>query len=546
MKWFLDLSTRAKLFLGFGMMIVFLAAVIVTAYRSIAEIQASQQRLHDEDFANAVDLLTLRLHQNGARAALLMMMSITKRPDQEAWHQDVKDRAREIDNIMRRLLERHRNDDPKSLRQLEELVATQDAFKQTRDTQTIPLIYGGKIEEARKTALGIQNARYIKIRDVAKELGTDAVQQAQRRIAQSGQTADRAMRIFGTIGGIALLLGVALAVFLNRIIANPLKEISGVAERVAAGDLTVPVSSGTRADEVGALAQTFGRMVESLRDVNRELRDAVNVLGASATEILAATAQVASGAVETATAVTETTTTVEEVKQTSQVSSQKAKYVAETAQRAAHVSQAGKKAVDDTIEGMSRIREQMESIAGSVMRLSEQSQAIGGLIATVNDLAEQSNLLAVNAAIEAAKAGEQGKGFAVVAQEVRNLAEQSKHATAQVRTILNDIQKATSAAVMAAEQGSKAVGAGVKQSTEAGESIRILAESIAEAAQAAAQIAASSQQQLVGTDQVALAMENIKQASTQNVASTKQTEAAAQNMHELGQKLKEIVGRYKV
>jgi len=164
----------------------------------------------------------------------------------------------------------------------------------------------------------------------------------------------------------------------------------------------------------------------------------------------------------------------------------------------------------------------------------------------VNDLAEQSNLLAVNAAIEAAKAGEQGKGFAVVAQEVKSLAEQSKQATAQVRAILGDIQKATSGAVMATEQGSKAVEAGVKLSGEVGESIRVLADSIEEAAQAAIQIAASAQQQFVGMDQVALAMRNIQQASVQNVAGTKQTEIAAQNLRELGQKLKQLVDRYQV
>jgi len=299
---------------------------------------------------------------------------------------------------------------------------------------------------------------------------------------------------------------------------------------------------------VGGLALLSGVLIAwaMTRSIAGPLRQAIGTLASSASEILATTTQVTSGAAETATAVSETTTTVEEVKQTAQVSSQKAKYVSESAQKAAQVSQAGKKAVDKTIDGMSRIQQQMESIAESIVRLSEQSQAIAGIIAVVNDLAEQSNLLAVNAAIEAAKAGEQGKGFAVVAQEVKSLAEQSKQATAQVRAILNDIQKATSATVMATEQGSKAVAAGVKQSTDAGESIRVLTESIAEAAQAATQIAASSQQQLVGMDQVALAMENIKQASTQNVASTRQTETAAQSLHELGQKLKQLVEGYKV
>jgi methyl-accepting chemotaxis protein len=288
------------------------------------------------------------------------------------------------------------------------------------------------------------------------------------------------------------------------------------------------------------------RAEERLNKLMQEVQEAVSVLSSSAAEILATTTQIAAGAAETASAVSETTATVEEVKQTAGVSSQKAKYVSESAQKVTQVSQSGRKSVESTIHGMQRVQEQMESIAESIVRLSEQSQAIGEIIATVNDLAEQSNLLAVNAAIEAARAGEQGKGFAVVAQEIKSLAEQSRQATAHVRTILGDIQKATSTAVLATEQGSKAVEAGVKQSAEAGESIRLLADSVTEAAQAATQIAASSQQQMVGMDQVALAMENIKQASIQNVSGTRQAEVAAQSLHEMGQKLKQLAEQYKV
>ncbi len=287
------------------------------------------------------------------------------------------------------------------------------------------------------------------------------------------------------------------------------------------------------------------RAEENLRRVMLDVQESVNILAPASSEILNITSQVATSASETATAVSETTTTVEEVKQTTIMSNQKAQYVAEIAQKTAQASEIGKKSVGESIEVMSRIREQMESIAESIVRLSEQSQTIGEIIASVNDLAEQSNLLSVNAAIEAARAGEQGKGFAVVAQEVKSLAEQSKQATAQVRSILGDIQKATNSAVMATEQGSKAVEAGVTQSTRAGETIRLLAESITEAAQASTQITASSQQQLAGMDQIVLAMENIKTASTQNVAGARQTEQSAQNLHELGQKLKKLLEEYR-
>jgi PAS domain S-box-containing protein len=282
-----------------------------------------------------------------------------------------------------------------------------------------------------------------------------------------------------------------------------------------------------------------------LSNVLMEVKETVNVLVSSSNQILAATNQVASGTAETATAISETTTTVEEVQQAAKLSAEKAKNVANSAQRVAQVSQNGQKAVDETTNSMNRIREQMDSIAQTVVRLSEQSQSIGGIIASVTEIADQSNLLAVNAAIEAAKAGEQGKGFAVVAQEIKNLAGQSKQATSQVRNILNDVQKATGAAVMATEQGSKAVEAGVKQSARAGEAILMLAESINEAVQAATQILASSQQQVVGMDQIGVAMQNINQAGTETAVSMVQSEKSAKNLHELGQKLKDMVERFK-
>jgi len=281
-----------------------------------------------------------------------------------------------------------------------------------------------------------------------------------------------------------------------------------------------------------------------LSKVLEEVKETINILAASSTEILAATTQVATGTAETATAISETSTTVEQVQQASKQSSQKAKNVADSAQRVVQIFQSGQKAVEDTISGMNKIREQMDSIALTVVRLSEQSQSIGGIIASVTDIADQSNLLAVNAAIEAAKAGEQGKGFAVVAQEIKNLAGQSKQATLQVRNILNDIQKVTGAAVMATEQGSKAVESGLKQSMQAGEAIRILAESSNEAVQAATQIVASSQQQVVGMDQIGVAMQNINQAGTETAVSMVQAEKSAKSLYELGQKLKVMIEKF--
>jgi methyl-accepting chemotaxis protein len=349
------------------------------------------------------------------------------------------------------------------------------------------------------------------------------------------------------LGMSAILLAIIISILMTLSITKPLNISLQAANLIASKDLTKDLSTfEKRRDEFGDMTQSFNRMVESLREQIQEILNGVNVIASTSSEIFASTTQIAAGSAETAASISETTTTVEEVCQAAQLSSQKAKSLSDSANHVAQVSQNGQKAVDETVEGMNHIRKQMDEIAQTVIRLSEQSQSIGGIIASVTDLADQSNLLAVNAAIEAAKAGEQGKGFTVVAQEIRNLAEQSKQATMQVRNILNDIQKATGAAVLATEQGNKAVEEGVKKSVQAGEAIRILSESTEEAVRVSTQIVTSSQQQLVGMDQIGTAMQNINQAGIETAASMTQAEESVKNLHELGQKLKELVEQFKM
>ena len=322
-----------------------------------------------------------------------------------------------------------------------------------------------------------------------------------------------------------------------------LRGMASTAELIAQGDLR---SSIKPQSDVDTLGNAFARMSGDLRMQLRELIEGANVLSAAASEIVASSSQLAASATQSAAAVSETTTTVEEVRQTAELASQKARIVSDSAQRTVQTSDDGLVSAREVEAGMQRIRRQMDLIAASMVQLSEQSHAVGQIIATVEDIAVQSNLLAVNAAIEAAKAGEHGKGFGVVAQEVKSLAEQSRQATGQVRGILGDIQRATAAAALATEEGGKVVEAGTQQAEVAGGAIRALSDNVNEAAQAALQIAASSQQQLVGVDQVAGAMQNIREASAQNVVSAAQLETTARSLNDLGQRLKVMVDRYKV
>jgi methyl-accepting chemotaxis protein len=462
---------------------------------------------------------------------------------------------------------------------IQQIAAAKVAAADYKEAMSELLIDEQALEDLGKT----RDAAASRVLQGARDTASKGIERTETSTAEVNKSLSSSSTLVVTGLVIATVMGIILAIAITRGISVPVKAITNYASRIAGGDLDVEVLHEDRGDEIGQLAQSFkqmsqslreqaevaeqiaqgnlavqttprsdkdvlgnalSRMVKSLREQTQAIVEAADVLLTTTNEVLVSSSQLAASATETSTAVSQTTTTVEEVKQTSQSSNEKAKQISQEFQQTAQISQAGEKATQDTINGMNLIKEQMESIAENIVRLSEQSQTVGEIISSVDDIAEQSNLLAVNAAVEAARAGEQGKGFAVVAEEIKTLAEQSKRATTQVRSILGDIQQATSSAVMVTEQGGKVVDAGSEHTAKAGESIRTLTGSVTESVQAATQIAASSQQQLVGMEQIAQAMESIKLASEQNLAGTKRLEEAAQGLKELGNGLQKQVQQY--
>lgn len=348
--------------------------------------------------------------------------------------------------------------------------------------------------------------------------------------------------IYGVTGSIVLTL--VISYLLAQRINTRLSEAVNLAEDISEGDLSRNLTVKGK-DEIGRLGSSLNAMVENLRNQTRQMSDAVNILSTSAAEISTTVAQLAQSTSTTSTAVTETTTTVEEVKQAARMASDKSKDVARMAEESVRVSSDGRKATEETVSRMNMIKSQMESVGETVVRLSEHSQAIEEIIQSVQDLADQSNLLAVNASIEAARAGEHGKGFSIVAHEIKTLADQSKESTDQIRSILDETRKWVSAVVMATEQGTKAVDKGVEQSLKAGEAISALSKSVTESAHAASVIRTSSEQQFSGVDQVSSAMAGIDKAVHQNLAGTQDLEGAVQRLKDLGHQLRLLVTEYR-
>ncbi len=329
-------------------------------------------------------------------------------------------------------------------------------------------------------------------------------------------------------------------------IANYVDEYLRFITEVKAGNLSTRLSLNGGTDALTVLGRHLNDMVDKISEITAQIRKSALNITDAATEILAAANEQSASASEQSSAISQTTATIDEVKTIAEQAFNRAESVAELAQRTNEVSQAGQVALAHMLESMSEIKERVESIAENILDLSGQTQQIGEITATVNEIASQSNLLALNASVEAARAGEHGKGFAVVAVEVRNLAEQSKQATAQVKAILNEIQRATNAAVMATEEGTKGVDYGVQLTDQASATMEHMTESISESAAAALQIVASSHQQATGMEQIALAMQNINYATMQNLAATNQTEKAARELAALAQKMEGLVDHYKL
>jgi methyl-accepting chemotaxis protein len=337
---------------------------------------------------------------------------------------------------------------------------------------------------------------------------------------------------------------------LNRRLQNAVQEYGEFMARVGEGDLSgqlvVSGNGDSATDPLVELGHRLNETVANLRSMIAQIHDAANALSAQAAEILATTTQQASGVNEQSSAIAQATTAVEEIRTIAEQLVDRSQAVADTAQRTVKTSRAGQETVQEAIVGMAQIKARVDVIEENILALSDRTQQIGEIIDTVSDIASQSNMLALNASVEAARAGDQGKGFAVVAQEVRELADRSRQATAQVKTILSEIQRATNSTGMATEEGKKGVDVGVALVAQMGEAIDQLATVIAESAQSAAQMAAGGQQQRTGMEQIAVAMQNINQVTVQSLTSTRQAERSAQELNKLAHSLTDTVEQYQV
>lgn len=375
-------------------------------------------------------------------------------------------------------------------------------------------------------AVAAQND-YMASLDIAEKATGDSEKSA---IAQINGTKTSSNRVLVLSIIFALLVAATVIVFTERKIIKPLrdsfKKISGAAQRLLGSSQELSHNSDSISQVSTQITSAISQVAIGAGQQSRGAEDAAGLVE----QIADAITQVASGAQSQAVTVSETSANINQLIDAISEVSEDAHFVADIVDTASTVANKGKSAVEETVSGMQKIKETVLSSASKIQALGEKSKQIGEIIEVIDDIAEQTNLLALNAAIEAARAGEHGKGFAVVADEVRKLAERSARATGEIALLIKGIQDETMAAVSAMEKGTVEVESGGELAQNAGTAIAEMMASIKQVVMQIAQVSNKAEQMAAASSQVASAIGQIAAISEENSATAEEVASSVSQL----------------
>ena len=342
-----------------------------------------------------------------------------------------------------------------------------------------------------------------------------------------------------------IVLSLLTSLTISSMITRPILRLSQEVGKVAEGDLNISIEqAGT--DEVGRLTHDFKVMVESLRNVIGQVSSTANQVATAAAQLMGSAEQIANGAEEVASQAATVATASEQMSGTSGAISQNCQIAAEVNRQASSKASTGSEVVEITVQVMGRIASRVHETAVSVGSLGSRGDQIGEIVGTIQDIADQTNLLALNAAIEAARAGEQGRGFAVVADEVRALAERTTKATGEIGGMIKAIQVETKSAVAAMEEGVSEVEQGTAEAAKSGQALQEILDQINAVSMQINQVATASEEQTATTGQISENIHQITDVIQETAKGAHETATAAHQLAQTAEELQRLVAQFKL
>ena len=398
-----------------------------------------------------------------------------------------------------------------------------------------------------KGKININGIRYFAAFDPIKNQQSEIIGALLVAVPEDNYFAgfNRIMIIIGVIA-LVLIVGVNLFIFsFTKKIMNPLVNMVDTANRLADGDLTFAVDVD-RKDEIGQLLEAMSNMVEKWRHVVNEVKSVSDNIASAGHQLSASAEQISRGSSEQAGRASQVATATEEMSQTVIDIARNANNIAASSAETLNLAREGETIVHRSVNEVKEIAQTVDESASLVRSLGERSKHIGEIVNVINDIADQTNLLALNAAIEAARAGEQGRGFAVVADEVRKLAERTALATSEISDMIKANTDEVFRAVDSMENASSKVNAGVELSSQAGGALEVIVKKADELQIMVQQIASATEEMSATAEEVSKDIEQIALVSKESSSSSEQTTQAALELSSLSTNLQTTVGEFRL
>lgn len=380
---------------------------------------------------------------------------------------------------------------------------------------------------------------------LADELNKREHSQAEKNFRSARTAYSRSVAITATLLVLSIMFATLVAVFVIRGITRSSRKLAEAADLMAGGDLTARIDGVTN-DEMGRIGRAFNTMAEAFGLLIGQVAHTSNRVATSATQLYSTSEQMATGAEQVASQAATVATAGEEISATSSDIAQNCNSAAEASRQASQKALDGATVVDSTVTIMNQIADRVKATSVTIESLGSRSDQIGAIIGTIEDIADQTNLLALNAAIEAARAGEQGRGFAVVADEVRALAERTTRATREIGEMIKAIQNETKAAVAAMEEGVHKVEDGRTESARCGEAIRSILQQISEVSMQINQIATAAEEQTATTSEISNNMMQITEVVQGTARGAHESAQAANQLNTIADELQRMVGQFRL
>jgi methyl-accepting chemotaxis protein len=523
------------------LMVVILIPGAMNLYQ-LMSMKESIQMIYKDRLVPLIDLREISYELSNLRIGALQIVG---EPD-ESKRRAIFERAKNSIVKIERLIEKisRTNLVPEEKKVLDELIVAWNSYNISRQN-TYNLAIEGKLEEARQNA---QTDAAVKFKSVEEKIQRliqiqDEVTKSVYEEASKSYVSSR--NIIIGLGTFAVVIASVFVLVLTKLIANPLADFTNIANRIANGELDVTIESRGR-DEIGQLSGAMKKMLENLKEIIGGIKSSADNLASASQQLSASSEQMLRGITQQVGKASQIATSSTEMSQTIVNIAKNASDMASFATEAVRVAREGEREVGKSIEEVNAIASVVNESSGLIVSLGSRSRQISEIVTVIKDIADQTNLLALNAAIEAARAGEQGRGFAVVADEVRKLAERTTKATQEIEGMIKTIQADVDKAVSSMEGATKKVEKGVELSKKAGKALQDIVNSVTNLQSMVQQIASATEEMSAVSEQITQDIEMIAGVTNETSSNATQISQASADLARLAASLEGMVSQFRI